>query len=334
MVKSKNKKYGVLIMMGLFSFLALFLYLINILTSEGPFQFAVFAESYAISFPYMILLAWVDYKLVVFINHSNWLARHLLIRIVFESITLSLLATAFVALGNWVFYYHNFYDYLVSKNFCESMIGGILINIFTVTVIEFFVQNKRNEKLQQENAQMQYRQLKSQINPHFLFNSLNVLVSLINKDSERAINYTKKLSDVYRYVLTHDLEDIVSVGKELDFIRNYIEILQIRFGDGLVFVFDVNENDIKRCIPPMALQVLVENAVKHNALSSSNPLTINISSDNQNLIVSNNIIPRMRVEKNMGIGLENLMKKYYIVASKTVTVENNKKEFTVKLPLL
>jgi len=214
------------------------------------------------------------------------------------------------------------------------VVTSILFNVFAVTVIEFFVQNRKKQMLQQENARMQYQQLKSQINPHFLFNSLNVLVSLINKDSERATNYTKMLSDVYRYVLTHDLEDTVSVHSELEFIQNYIEILQIRFGDGLNFTFDVRQSDMQREIPPMTLQVLVENAVKHNALTASNSLTIHISSDSRNLIVSNNIIPRMRIENSMGIGLENIKEKYGLIAGKTVSIIKTDQEFTVKLPLL
>lgn len=334
MIMNENRKFGLFILVGLLSFLALFLYLINFLTSDEPFGFAVFAQSFLISFPYLVLLAWIDYKLVIFINRSRWLVKHLVLRIISEGIALSILATAFVALGNLPFYYHNFWEYIQSNNYLESVIAAILINVFSVTVIEFFVQNKRNEMLQQENSKMQYRQLKSQINPHFLFNSLNVLISLINRDSQRATDYTKKLSDVYRYVLSHDLEDTVLVGDEIKFIRNYVEILQIRFGEGLKVNFNISDYGMQQRIPPMALQVLVENAVKHNTITSLDPLTISISSDNENLSVSNNIIPRMRVEEGMGIGLENLKKKYYLISDKTVSVERNNSEFIVRLPLL
>lgn len=334
-MKKENHKYWILILSGLLSFLALFLYLIEILTAKQPFTFIAFAKSIAISFPFMILIAWVDYKLVSFINNSNWFPRHLIIRIVFEGVAISVLAALFVIFGNIPFRQENsIWEYLASMRYGEAVVASILLNVFVVTVIEFFIQNRKNQELQQINSKMQYQQLKSQINPHFLFNSLHVLVSLINRDSERATDYTKKLSDVYRYVLTHDLEDTVSVGDELEFIRNYTEILQIRFGDGLKFVSDIKESDTHRRVPPMSLQVLVENAVKHNAITQSEPLTIHITSESRNLIVTNNIIPRFKVEDSMGIGLENLKEKYHIIAGKTVLVEQNDKAFTVKLPLL
>ncbi|WP_052356259.1 sensor histidine kinase [Bacteroides timonensis] len=335
MTKDTNRKYWVLILLGLLSFLALFLYLIELLTAKQTFTSVAFIKSVTISFPFMALIAWVDYKLVSFINDAQWFSRHLMLRIAFEGACISLLAAVFVILGNIPFRQEEgVWEYLMSMRYGEVVVTSILFNVFAVTVIEFFVQSRKKQLLQQENVRMQYRQLKSQINPHFLFNSLNVLVSLINKDSERATDYTKKLSDVYRYVLTHDLEDTVSVHSELEFIQNYIEILQIRFGDGLNFTFDVRQADMQREIPPMTLQVLVENAVKHNALTASSPLTIHISSDNRDLIVSNNIIPRMRIENSMGIGLENIKEKYDLIAGKTVSIIKTDQEFAVKLPLL
>ena len=335
MSQNINRKYWILILLGLLSFLALFLYLIDILSAKQPFTFFLFVKSIAFSFPFMALIAWVDYKLVSFINNYRWFSKHLTARIFFEGIVISAIATLFVFIGNIPFHEHaGVWEYLTSTRFEESAIASILLNVFAVTVIEFFIQNRKNQELQQVNSKMQYQQLKSQINPHFLFNSLNVLVSLINKDSERATNYTKKLSDVYRYVLTHDLEDTIPVGDELQFISNYIEILQIRFGDGLKFVSEVKESDTRRRIPPMSLQVLIENAVKHNAITTANPLTIHLASDNQNLTVSNNIIPRFKVEESIGIGLDNLKEKYHIIADKNVCVERNDKEFTVRLPLL
>lgn len=143
---------------------------------------------------------------------------------------------------------------------------AILMNIFTITIIEFFIRNQQSkqrevafERLQTDHSRMQYQQLKGQINPHFLFNSLNALVSLINKDPQRATIYTKKLSDVYRYVLTHDTEDTVKVDDEIAFIRNYIDILHIRFDKGLLVEVELPEQETKRRVCPMALQVLVEN---------------------------------------------------------------------------
>lgn len=335
MTKNTNRKYWLLILVGLLSFLVLLLYLKEIITEKQPSTSTEFIKNIAISFPFMVLLSLVDYRFVSFINNSIWLSKHLIIRILFESFSISLFAALFVIVGNFPFFQNlSVWDYLASMHYGDSVVAAILLNVFAVTVIEFFIQNRKNQELQQINSKMQYQQLKSQINPHFLFNSLNVLVSLINKDSERAKNYTKKLSEVYGYVLTHDLEDTVLVGEELEFIDSYVKILQIRFGEGLKFVSKINELDKRRRIPLMSLQVLIENAVKHNSITQNNPLTIHLSSDNKSLIVSNNIIPRFQIEESRGIGLENLKGKYHFISDKTIIVEQTDKEFTVKLPLL
>lgn len=191
-----------------------------------------------------------------------------------------------------------------------------------------------NRNLQKENAILQYRQLKSQINPHFLFNSLNVLISTINKDQEAAVKYTKKLSAVYRYVLTQDLQDTVTVMEEMHFINNYIDILRSRFNKGLEVKINITSEDMLRSIPPMSLQLLVENAVKHNSLLPDDPLVINISTNHSSLIVSNNLKPRMSHPGESGIGLKNLSKKYKLIAGTDISVLKENNTFTVKLPLL
>lgn len=335
MAKDGNRKYWILILFALLSFLSLFLYLIEVLSTDKEFASADYAKSIAISFSFMVILTWVDYKLVLKINNSSFLSKHLITRIFIEGVALSALAAIFVIIGNTPFQnVGTVWDYILSANYKESVVASILLNLFTIAVIEFFVQSERARKLQNDNVKMQYQQLKSQINPHFLFNSLNVLVSLINRDADKATDYTKKLSDIYRYVLSYDLQETISVKEELDFIKNYTEILKIRFGDGLNVAYDLRDEDLNKKIPPMALQVLVENAVKHNAVAPSNPLLINMYSDNKNIIVSNNIIPRMRVTSSLGIGLNNLREKYMLISDKAVSVDRRYHEFIVRLPLL
>ena len=180
----------------------------------------------------------------------------------------------------------------------------------------------------------EFKALQFQVNPHFLFNSLNVLVSLINKNQETAVRYTKRLSTVYRYVLTQDVQDTVTVKEETEFIENYISILKIRFDKGLEFKFDIESDDMLKFIPPMSLQLLIENAVKHNAVLPHDPLVIRIFSDGSDLYVSNNLIPRISCSEGTGIGLKNLSKKYAILAETDIAILRNKDTFTVKLPLL
>lgn len=340
MIQNKNRKYWVLIVIGSIAFLALIIFLIQMVivgkslaTKDYPWH--SFIRSVLLSFPFLIGIIFVDYKIVQFFNNNRWLSSHLSGRVAFESICIIILAFLFIILGNIPYYYDSSPQFFFSELFYNgSVIASILLNLFIVVAIEFFTQHHKSLVLQEENSRMQYKQLKSQINPHFLFNSLSVLTSLINSDAERATDYTKKLSDVYRYVLTHDREDIVSVDEELMFIHNYMEILQIRFGEGLQMECTVNPADIKKAIPPMTLQVLVENAVKHNALTPSNRLHIDITSDGEYIIVSNNIIPRLRVESSTGIGLDNLRAKYRIIAGENIRIEKSENEFTVKLPLL
>lgn len=344
MVRTSNvaRKKWILIGIGLSSFLTMLVYLVGILTHKENFSFVDLGQNVLRSFPFMVAIAYVDYLLVKYINNTRWLYSNLVIRILFEFTALSALAILFLFIGSIPFKYSgNLAEYINSMFHGEAAMPVIIVNIFTITVIEFFVQNQRSiqreiefERLQTDNLKMQYQQLKGQINPHFLFNSLNVLVSLINKDPERATLYTKKLSEVYRYVLTHDMQDTIRINEELEFIRNYVDILHIRFGKGLQIRIEVSEQDLVREISPMALQVLVENAVKHNVVSASKPLHVHILTDGEYLTVVNNISLRSRVEKSTGIGLKNLSEKYKIIMKEDIIVENNHLQFTVKIPLL
>lgn len=335
MTKSSNKKYWALTLVALFLFLAIFLYFVESATPNGVFILLRYIKNVFISFSFLILLAWVDYKFIVKINNSLYLSRNLLTRIVIEGSILSILAAFLVIVANVPFQNESsIWEYIISTRYKEALIAAILLNFFTITVIEFFIHAERTRKLQNDITKMHYQQLKSQINPHFLFNSLNVLVSLINKDADKATDYTKKLSIIYRYVLSYDLQETVFIKEELDFIKNYIDILKIRFGDGLSFSYNIKNEDLKRKIPPMTLQVLVENAVKHNAITTSSPLLIRIYSDNNNIIISNNIIPRMRIASSSGIGLKNIKEKYEILSNGTIDIVGNEHEFTVRLPLL
>lgn len=216
----------------------------------------------------------------------------------------------------------------------ESILISVIFNIFAAVLIEFYIHIRKSQQLQQEYLKMQYRQLKSQINPHFLFNSLNVLVSLINKDGERAIVYVKKLSEVYRYVLTYDIKDTVTLEEELAFINNYMDILKIRFGKRIEFISKVDKEALHLKIPPMTLQILVENSVKHNVSTISNPLTIHIESSGRFLTVFNNVNPREPDNYSNGVGLSNLREKYLLLTRQSISVRHDEKCFIVTLPLL
>lgn len=194
--------------------------------------------------------------------------------------------------------------------------------------------NTRLVELQKANLQSQFEVLKQQVNPHFLFNSLNVLVSLIKVDPDLAESFTEKLSKVYRYVLENKEKDIVSLRTELDFINSYIFLLNIRFAGKIFVKIKIDEIKLDMMILPMALQILIENAIKHNTFSKSNPLKIDISVENYFLLVKNNIRFRETHLQSTGIGLINIVCRYKLISDKEPVFEKTETEYIAKIPLI
>lgn len=179
-----------------------------------------------------------------------------------------------------------------------------------------------------------FETLKNQIDPHFLFNSLNVLTSLIGENPYQAEKFTTKLSKVYRYVLEQRNKELVPIQEELMFAKTYMELLQMRFEDAIEFSIpnEISNEDLK--IVPLSLQLLLENAVKHNVVSSNKPLVINIFEEDGFLQVQNNINPKEAIGKSTKVGLRNIADRYGLITDKNVKISNNNKTFTVSLPLL
>lgn len=313
--------------------LAAGLYLAELLNREPLFDAASFSLNYVVSLPFMLLSIILNCCVVALMNGRAMRRSGVAARLGTEGLAAVLSAVLLVIVGNLPFI-GDMAEYVRSAAFLKSVAAATLINVFIMATAEFLMQTFINRRLQKENAVLQYRQLKSQINPHFLFNSLNALVSLINKDPELAVKYTRQLSAVYRYVLTQDQKDTVTLREETEFIGNYIEILGTRFGDGLHFRFDIRPSDFGRAVPPMSLQLLVENAVKHNAVDPAAPLEISISTDGNWLCVSNNLRPRLSSGEGTGVGLSNLSRKYEILAGRGIRLSREGGTFNVKLPLL
>lgn len=332
-MKKSTKKTLFISIAVMISAFALILYVIELLTSEPVFDIRSFSLNYVISLPFILFSIIINCSVAAIMNRPALRKTSMPAKIAVEGISAVIIAVFLVIAGNLPFI-SDMKGFILSSSFLKSVAAATLINIFILVPVEFLIQAGINRNLQKENAVLRYRQLKSQINPHFLFNSLNALVSLINNDRDLAVQYTKKLSAVYRYVLTQDQQDTVTVRDEAGFIGNYSDILRTRFSQGLEFRFDIRPSDMDRAVPPMSLQLLVENAVKHNAVSSGQPLVIHISTDGEYLCVSNNINPRLSSSSGTGIGLENLSRKYAILAGRDITVMHDNNTFTVKLPLL
>jgi len=179
-----------------------------------------------------------------------------------------------------------------------------------------------------------FESLKSQIDPHFLFNSLNVLTSLIGENPHQAEKFTTKLSKVYRYVLEQRNKDLIPLSEELRFAKTYMELLSMRFEDAVHFDIPTTVSNSELKIVPLSLQLLLENAVKHNVVSSLKPLRIKIFEQDGYLIIENNINPKEAIGKSTKVGLRNIADRYGLITQKRVTIENNNKTFKVSLPLL
>ncbi len=195
-------------------------------------------------------------------------------------------------------------------------------------------QESTKQQIVAKTETAKFESLKNQLDPHFLFNSLNVLTSLIGENPNQAERFTTKLSKVYRYVLEQRNKDLVPISEELRFAKTYMQLLAMRFEDAIEFNIpeEVTDNELK--IVPLSLQLLLENAVKHNVVSSSKPLVISIYEENHHLIIKNNINPKEAIGKSTKVGLQNIADRYGLLTDKSVKIEKNKTNFKVSLPLL
>ncbi|OYX24020.1 MAG: histidine kinase [Algoriphagus sp. 32-45-6] len=225
---------------------------------------------------------------------------------------------------------------ILDFTFVPMKIALVFMAIFTSRswLMEWRKSAIEAEQLRSEKLASQYQSLKDQLNPHFLFNSLNALSNLVYEDADRSAAFIQKLSKIYRYVLDVQQEELVGLDRELEFAQNYLELQKIRFEDNLNFKVEVP--DCKGCyLPPLSLQLLLENAIKHNIASLENPLFISILQKGEELWVSNTFQPKTsQNEPSTGVGLENIRSRYRILSDRIPEIFQTEHEFLVKLPLL
>lgn len=190
------------------------------------------------------------------------------------------------------------------------------------------------QKLIAKSANAQFESLKNQLDPHFLFNSLNVLSSLIDENPRQAQKFTASMSKIYRYVLEQKDKELVTVEDELEFAKTYCDLLKTRFEDSVDFVFDVKAENYRKLVVPLSLQLLLENCIKHNFATSSKPLVIKIFSENDILCIENNLQVREQIKESSGIGLSNIVQRYALLTKRNVFIEKSEDYFKVKLPIL
>jgi len=251
-----------------------------------------------------------------------------------------------------VFSFAYIYDIIFELITCcpeESSYGSFLINaaqgfvisllIIAYEIINLYVRNaiknaREKEQIQKELAAAKLESLKNQVNPHFLFNSFSVLTSLVEEDPKAAIKFISKLSDMYRYILEHDEKTVVTLEEELAFIDSYLFLLSMRHRSAIVVHKKLDLPAKNILIPPMSLQVLIENAVKHNAFSVDDPLQITVKNDGEKaIIVENEKRVKEHLTSSTQIGLKNLSKRLVLSAGKALEILDNDQTFQVRLPL-
>ncbi|MFM9949144.1 MAG: sensor histidine kinase [Saprospiraceae bacterium] len=238
-----------------------------------------------------------------------------------------------------------FGDYLPLKlnTFTTSTI--ILLDVFFALAVNlalithyFIVRWKeglvKTERLEKEKSMMRYHNLKNQVNPHFLFNSLSSLQSLVKSNPDLASQYISHLSKVYRYVLQNKEKEVVSMETELRFIEHYISLLKIRYGDALRIHINISEAAKDREIVMITLQMLLDNAIKHNEVHPQSPLTIDVFDEANYLVVRNNLQKRSSISGSNQQGLEQLRTLYSFLSETPVQIEQTEQHFTIKIPLL
>ena len=225
----------------------------------------------------------------------------------------------------------------LARLFLGSMIAQITIYCLVYMVnYAITAQNKMlKERGKANEAQYRYQILKRQVNPHFLFNSLNALDCLVCEEkTEQASTYIHKLAGVYRYMIKSEDEQLVSLGEELEFVEKYIDLMKVRFPDGLQVEINIPAESLKRFILPCSLQLLIENATKHNIISIANPLVVNICSDGKSICVTNNIIPKLTQVSSTGLGQKYIRQQYQNLCGKEIAIFHDEKEYKVVLPLI
>ncbi|MGU3374544.1 2TM domain-containing protein [Chryseobacterium sp. M5A1_1a] len=190
------------------------------------------------------------------------------------------------------------------------------------------------QKLIAKSANAQFESLKNQLDPHFLFNSLNVLSALIDENPGQAQKFTASMSKIYRYVLEQKDKELVTVEDEMEFAKTYCDLLKTRFEDSVGFVFEVKKEDYRKYVVPLSLQLLLENCIKHNFATSSRPLVIRIFSEGDILCIENNLQVREQIKESSGIGLANIVQRYSLLTKRNVFIEKSEDYFKVKLPML
>ncbi len=285
---------------------------------------------------FIVNIAIFSYFHTIFPKHDQAVKRVLI------ALLLAQILSNFIIYVYWELY-NSFYAHVADDKgikFSNHVITIVLVTIVDLVfearyyLIRWHDADVEKEQLQKANSISQLETLRTQLSPHFLFNSFNALQSLIDMDTERAKDFVQELAKVYRYSLENKDDLVVELKDELNFINSYIYLNKIRFGENLQYHCNVNAESLKKFVPPLTLQLLVENAIKHNIISAEKPLQISIYTVDNILTVENNL--QLRTEKliSTGIGLENLKNRYALIYHQLPEFISSKEKYIARIPLI
>ncbi len=313
------------------------IYIYNMISS-GEIDFSIERiMDFVVRLLFFFLFSWLILQL-----NANW--AYIASKLTFSPRIIMLLLANIVVLMSGLGLMEYLHPVLVGAPISKEEKGFLFFICVIVLIVLFFIarilrlqiiQHENmieNERLKQQNLQNELTALKNQIDPHFLFNSLNTLTSLV-RDNEKACQFVKKLSFMYRYILQSSDKDLVTVKDELKFLESYTHLISTRYRDRFKITIDIETKYLTDEIPPLALQLLVENAVKHNEISETNPLKVIIYVKENSIFVENQIRPRTTLAEGTKNGLLNLKKRYFLVSKKEIIVRRENNTFSVQLPL-
>lgn len=311
--------------------------ILNVFSGESPDTVLEVISCFFSNIAVLMLLICLDVLFMHYVLREHHIAKSMIVALILLFLTLFTAAAAWmVGVGvplRWDFRFHG--------DFRLYFVVALVVHVTffsLVYVIQYSQYAKEQMRLERERANMaqySYLRLKRQVNPHFLFNSLNILNSLIEDGkSELASEYTRKLAALYRYMLNSEDRETVSLKDELDFLEKYVDLLKIRFPEGLEVKVDMAPEQFGLQLVPCSLQLLVENAIKHNAVTPERSLVVEISVRADSVLVRNNIVPKLSSVPSAGLGHKYLRRQYLDLCGREVLIESTPQYYSVTLPII
>ena len=331
-------RYGVIVLLGMYSY-------VNTLFSEVYRYYGIHAPWYAVMLVMVMitLFVWEGNRLIQKkLQRSLKQSGKIRFLFVFFFLGLIIAAVTTLALSYGIGLWLHLPPAQLRIALKLAFTYGTRINLFLHILNGIFVFNNeyKNKQLETEelkriNTQAQLQAIKNQVNPHFLFNNLNVLSSMVIKDNPDANKFIEEFSKVYRYILNSQDKELITLQTELEFIKPYIFLLEKRFPDSISIQLNIDEKYFQYFIVPAALQMLIENAIKHNVLSKARPLQIMVNINTaENLVVRNNLQTKAQIENSTQVGLKNIAKRYELTTGKNINIIKDELSFSVSLPLI